>query len=51
MPREKCHYCGSNLGPPVNGCLPMILCLIIGGGLVMLALKIMDGLTYGGIWK
>lgn len=29
----------------------MLICLAIGAGLVMLALKILDGLTYGGIWK
>lgn len=51
MASTNCHYCGSPLGPRPNGCVPMVICLAIGAGLVMFALKIMDGLTYGGIWK
>lgn len=47
----KCLYCGSPLGPRQSGCVPMIICLAIGAGLVWFALKVMDGLTYGGIWK
>lgn len=47
----KCFYCNSELGPRASGCLPLIIGLFVGIGLLWIALKVMDGLTYGGIWK
>lgn len=48
----NCPCCGY-AGPPRSnlGCLLVSFGLVIGCGLVWFALKIMDGLTYGGIWK
>lgn len=53
MADTHCKYCGTKLSAPRSnlGCLFITIGLLVGMGLVWFALKVMDGLTYGGIWK
>lgn len=50
--KPNCPYCGYEGGPRNNlGCLLLLIGIVMGCGGVWFALKVMDGLTHGGIWK